>query len=130
MFDVNKVRKDFPILDRIVDGKPRAYLNSAAQSQKPASVIKAITDYYEGYNANVHRGIHTLSEEATEAYEGVREKVRAFIDAADAKEVIFTRNTTEAVNLVAYSWGRQNVLPGDEIVLTPMEHHSNFVPWQ
>lgn len=130
MLDVNKIRKDFPILNRVVDGKPLVYLDNAATSQKPTSVIKAITDYYENYNANVHRGIHTMSEEATEAYEGVREKVRAFIDAPSTKEIIFTRNASEAINLLAYSWGRQHVLPGDEIVLTGMEHHSNFVPWQ
>jgi cysteine desulfurase/selenocysteine lyase len=130
MFDVNQIRKDFPILERIVNGKPLVYLDNAATSQKPKSVIAAITDYYERYNANVHRGIHTLSEEATEAYEGVREKVRGFIDAAETREIIYTKNATEAINLLAYSWGRQHVLPGDEIVLTAMEHHSNFVPWQ
>ena len=128
--DSKTIRQDFPILKRMVDGKKLVYLDNAATSQKPASVIKCLVDYYEGYNANIHRGIHTLSEEATEAFESVREKIREFIDANDAREIIFTRNTTEAVNLVAYSWGRQNVLAGDEIVLTPMEHHSNLVPWQ
>lgn len=130
MFDTRQIRKDFPILDRVIDGKPLVYLDSGATSQKPRQVMEALTQYYEQYNANIHRGIHTLSEEATEAFEGVREKVRLFIDAAESREVIFTRNTTEAVNLVAYSWGRQHVLAGDEIVITPMEHHSNFVPWQ
>ncbi len=129
-FDVEKIRKDFPILDRVIEGKRLVYLDSAATSQKPSQVIKSITDYYEQYNANVHRGIHTLSEEATAAYEAVRETVRQFIGAKETCEIIFTRNTTEAINLVAYSWGKQNVLPGDEIVLSPMEHHSNLVPWQ
>ena len=130
MLDVKNIRKDFPILERKIHGQPLVYLDNAATSQKPTSVIKAITDYYEQTNANVHRGIHTLSEEATEAYEGVREKVRAFIDAPSTREIIFTRNTSEALNLLAYSYGRQHVLPGDEILITEMEHHSNFVPWQ
>ncbi len=130
MLDVKNIRKDFPILDRKIHGQPLVYLDNAATSQKPTSVIKAITDYYEQTNANVHRGIHTLSEEATEAYEGVREKVRAFIDAPSTREIIFTRNTSEALNLLAYSYGRQHVLAGDEILITEMEHHSNFVPWQ
>ena len=130
MFDSKDIRKDFPILNRMVDGKKLVYLDNAATSQKPSSVINAVSEYYAGYNANIHRGIHTLSEEATEAFETVREKTRQFIDAPESREIIFTRNTTEAMNLVAYSWGRQNVLPGDEIVLTPMEHHSNLVPWQ
>lgn len=130
MFDIKKVRKDFPILDRQVNGKRLVYLDSAATSQKPLSVIRSLTDYYENYNANIHRGIHTLSEEATEAFEVTREKVRQFIDAAETREVIFTKNATEAINLVAQTYGRQNVLAGDEIAITPMEHHSNFVPWQ
>jgi cysteine desulfurase/selenocysteine lyase len=130
MLDVEKIRKDFPILDREINGKKLVYLDNAATSQKPTCVIDALTNYYQNYNANVHRGIHTLSEEATEAFEGVREKVRAFIDAPSTREIIFTRNTTEALNLLAYSWGRQHVLKGDEIVITGMEHHSNFVPWQ
>jgi cysteine desulfurase/selenocysteine lyase len=128
--DVEKIRKDFPILGRVIDGKQLVYLDNAATSQKPSQVIKSISDYYENYNANVHRGIHTMSEEATTAYEGVRETVRKFIDAPETCEIIFTRNTTEAINLVAYSWGKQNILAGDEIVLSPMEHHSNLVPWQ
>ena len=130
MFDVKKIRKDFPILTRKINGKPLVYLDNAATSQKPISVISAITDYYQNYNANVHRGIHTLSEEATEAFEGVREKVKNFIGAGSTQEIIFTRNTTEAINLLANCWGKQHVLAGDEIVLTAMEHHSNFVPWQ
>ena len=127
---VEKIRQDFPILDRVIDGKRLVYLDNAATSHKPVQVIKSISNYYEQYNSNVHRGIHTMSEEATTAYEGVRETVANFIGAKETCEVIFTRNTTEAINLVAYSWGRQNVLPGDEIVLSPMEHHSNLVPWQ
>jgi cysteine desulfurase/selenocysteine lyase len=130
MFDVEKVRRDFPILARKVNGKPLVYLDNAATSQKPQQVIDALTDYYRNYNANIHRGIHKLSEEASAAYEGARQKIARFIDAPEDKEVIFTRNTTEAINLVAYSWGRQNIQAGDEIVLTAMEHHSNLVPWQ
>jgi cysteine desulfurase / selenocysteine lyase len=128
--DIDRIRKDFPILRREIDGKRLVYLDNAATSQTPNQVVDSLVRYYQNYNANIHRGIHTLSEEATALYEGAREKIRAFIDAPFACEVIFTRNTTEAINLVAYTWGRQNVLPGDEIVLTPMEHHSNLVPWQ
>lgn len=128
--DVAQIRKDFPILNRVIDGKALVYLDNAATSQKPVQVIESLTNYYENYNANVHRGIHTMSEEATTAYEAVRETVRKFISAKETCEIIFTRNTTEAINLVAYSWGKQNVLAGDEIVISPMEHHSNFVPWQ
>lgn len=130
MFDVEQVRKDFPILGRVINERPLVYLDSAATSQKPRSVIDSITDYYSRYNSNIHRGIHSLGEEATTAYERVRAKVRAFIKAPDAHEIIFTRNTTEAVNLVASTYGRQNILSGDEILLTPMEHHSNLIPWQ
>jgi cysteine desulfurase/selenocysteine lyase len=130
MYDVKKIREDFPILKRQVNGKQLVYLDNAATSQKPKSVITCLSNYYERYNANIHRGIHTLSEEATEAYEGVREKIRQFIDAPATREIIYTRNATEALNIVAQSWGRQNILAGDEIVLTPFEHHSNIVPWQ
>jgi cysteine desulfurase/selenocysteine lyase len=130
MFDVAKIREDFPILKRTINGKPLVYLDNAATSQTPVQVSAAIVDYYNRYNANIHRGIHTMSEEATEAYESVREKVREFIDAPEAREIIYTRGTTEAINLVAFTWGRQNILPGDEIVLTAMEHHANLVPWQ
>lgn len=128
--NVEQIRKDFPILQRKIAGKQLVYLDNAATSQKPRSVIDALTGYYEGYNANIHRGIHTLAEEATDAYEAVRETVREFIDAEHTHEIIFTRNSTEAINLVAYSWGNANILPGDEIVLTAMEHHSNLIPWQ
>jgi len=130
MFDSNQLIKDFPILAREINGKQLVYLDNAATSQKPKAVIDSICHYYEHYNANVHRGIHTMSEEATAAYEEVREKVGALIGTSDTGEIIYTSGTTDSINLVAYSWGRQNVLPGDEIVLTPMEHHSNLVPWQ
>lgn len=129
MFDVNKIREDFPILKREVHGKPLVYLDSAATSQKPAQVIHALTDYYENYNANIHRGIHLLSEEATAAYEEAREKVKDFIGASSTEEIIFTRNTTESINLVMYAWGRKYLKEGDEILLTLMEHHSDIVPW-
>jgi cysteine desulfurase / selenocysteine lyase len=128
--NVDTVRADFPILAREVNGKPLIYLDSAATSQKPASVIDSMDDYYRRYNANPHRGVYALSEEATAAYESARRRVAGFINAASPKEVIFTRNTTEAINLVRYSWGRVNVKAGDRILLTEMEHHSNLVPWQ
>lgn len=130
MFDVDTVRKDFPILGREINGRPLVYLDSAATSQKPLVVIDALVDYYSRYNANIHRGIHSLGEEATNAYEGVRVKIKRFINARDAHEVVFTRNTTEAVNLVAATYGRQHILAGDEILLSPLEHHSNLIPWQ
>jgi cysteine desulfurase/selenocysteine lyase len=128
--DVTRIREDFPILKRKVHGVPLVYLDNAATSQKPRQVIDALVHYYENTNANIHRAVHTLGEEATAAYEGAREKVRAFINAPSAESVIFTRNTTEAINLVAYSWGRANISEGDEILLTQMEHHSNLIPWQ
>jgi cysteine desulfurase / selenocysteine lyase len=128
--NIDTVRADFPILAREVNGKPLIYLDSAATSQKPASVIDSMDDYYRRYNANPHRGVYALSEEATAAYESARRRVAGFINAASPKEVIFTRNTTEAINLVRYSWGRVNVKSGDRILLTEMEHHSNLVPWQ
>jgi cysteine desulfurase/selenocysteine lyase len=127
--DVTAVRRDFPILEREVHGKPLVYLDNAATSQKPRQVIAALTEYYERYNANIHRAVHALGEEATAAYEVARDKVRRFVNAPDAESVIFTRNTTEAINLVAYAWGRANIGEGDEIILTQMEHHSNLVPW-
>ena len=130
VFDTEKIRKDFPILDRMIAGKRLVYLDSAATSQKPQQVIDALSNYYTNYNANIHRGIHTLSEEATTAFEGVRDKIAAFIGGTDTREIIFTRNATEGINLVAQSWGRQNIAEGDEIVLSPLEHHSNLVPWQ
>ncbi|MDR5696045.1 MAG: cysteine desulfurase [Armatimonadota bacterium] len=124
------VREDFPIFRRRVHGKPLVYLDSAATSQKPRQVIEALVRYYEEYNANVHRGIYTLAEEATAKYEEARRKVATFIHARRPEEVIFTRSTTEAINLVAYAWGLHYLREGDEILLTEMEHHSNLVPWQ
>jgi len=128
--DVQAIRRDFPILSREVHGKPLVYLDNAATSQKPRQVIQALVDYYERYNANIHRGVHTLAEEATDAYEGVRRKAARFIGADGPDEIVFTRNTTESLNLVAYTWAADNIGPGDEIVITTMEHHSNIVPWQ
>ena len=128
--DVAAIRADFPILAQEVNGHPLSYLDSAASSQKPEAVIRALDEYYRRDNANVHRGIYALSERATAAYEGARHKVARFIGAPDAREVIFTRGTTEGINLVAGSWGGANIRAGDVIVLTEMEHHSNLVPWQ
>ncbi len=130
MYDIQRVRNDFPILQRRVNGVPLVYLDNAATSQKPASVIRALVDYYEGYNANVHRGAHTLAVEATMAYEEAREKVARFINAPSPENVVFVRNTTEAINLVALAWAMERVGEGDRIVATEMEHHSNLVPWQ
>jgi cysteine desulfurase/selenocysteine lyase len=126
----DKVRIDFPLLHQEVNGKPLVYLDNAATSQKPKFVINALRDYYQEYNSNVHRGAHTLSGRATDAYEAARDKVAKFVNAASRQEIIFTRNATEAINLVAYSWGMNNLQPGDEIILSVMEHHSNIVPWQ
>src|SRR2546426_6085298 len=128
--DVQRIREDFPILERQVYGKPLVYLDNAATSQKPRQVIDALVDYYENYNANIHRAVHCLGEEATAAYEDSRAKVATFINAPSTESIVFTRNTTEAINLVAYTWGEANVGEGDEIVLTQMEHHSNLIPWQ
>nr|WP_324616358.1 cysteine desulfurase [Lusitaniella coriacea] len=124
------VRPDFPILHQDIHEKPLVYLDNAATSQKPLAVLNALRDYYEGYNANVHRGAHTLSVRATEAYEGARDKVARFVNAASRNEIVFTRNASEAINLVAYSWGLNTLQAGDEIILSVMEHHSNLVPWQ
>jgi len=129
-FDAPRWRRDFPILRQQVHGKPLVYLDNAATSQKPQAVIDAVADYYEKLNANVHRGVHQLSELATAAYEGAREKLRGFINAASLKEIIFVRGATEAINLVAQSYGRSRFQGGDEIILSEMEHHSNIVPWQ
>ena len=131
MLDINKIRADFPILEtEVYPGVPLVFLDSAASSQKPLPVIEAMNTYYRNYHANVHRGIYRLSEEATNAYEGAREKIAKFINAPDAAQVIYVRNATEGFNLVAYSWGRQNIRAGDEILLSEMEHHANLVPWQ
>jgi cysteine desulfurase/selenocysteine lyase len=128
--DIYAIRQQFPILNREVKGKPLVYFDNAATSQKPQVVIDALVDYYSGYNANIHRGIHTLAEEATAAFEATRDAVKQFINAAEREEIIFTRGTTEGINLVAYTWGRQNIKAGDEIIISTMEHHSNIVPWQ
>ncbi|MEM1666132.1 MAG: cysteine desulfurase [Nitrososphaerota archaeon] len=125
----NRVRKDFPILNRLVKGKPFVYLDSAATTQKPIQVIEAIKNYYETFNANVHRGIYSIAEEATAAYENARKKVARLINARSPREIVFTRNTTEAINLVMYSWGQNNVREGDMLLATEMEHHSNLLPW-
>ena len=129
-FDVNRVREDFPILRTTVHGHPLVYLDNAATTQKPRQVIDRITQYYTTENSNVHRGVHQLSEIATAAYKGARSKVRRFINASDDREIIFVRGCSEAINLVAGSWGRANVKAGDEVVVSTIEHHSNIVPWQ
>jgi cysteine desulfurase/selenocysteine lyase len=129
-FDPQRWRRDFPILSRKVHGKPLVYLDNAATSQKPQAVIDAVSNYYETTNANVHRGVHYLSEAATAAYEGARGKVRSFINAGSTREIIYTRGTTESINLVAQSFVRPRLKAGDEIILSEMEHHSNIVPWQ
>ena len=128
--DIAAVRADFPILQTRVNGKPLTYLDNAASSQKPNRVIETLASYYREINANVHRGVHTLSEEATRRYEAARARVARFLNAPSDAEIIWTRNTTEAINLVAYSWGLANLKPGDEVLTTEMEHHSNLVPWQ
>jgi cysteine desulfurase/selenocysteine lyase len=127
--DSKSIRQDFPIMSRLIHNKPLTYLDSTATSQKPAIVIDTLADFYRTTNANVHRGIYTLSEESTYAYESSRAKVAKFIGSPSADQIIFTRNTTESLNLVAYTWGRQNVSEGDEILITIMEHHSNIIPW-
>ena len=130
IYDVDKIRNDFPILKTSVHGKPLVYLDNAATTQKPQYVINKTNNYYEKYNANIHRGVHALSQEATEEFESARIIVKNFINALGKNEIIFTRGTTEAINLVASSYGRKNVNEGDEIIITTMEHHSNIVPWQ
>ena len=128
--DVQRIRADFAYLEDLVNGKPVAYLDSAASTQKPRQVLDAMRDFYEHSYANVHRGVYRLAERATEGYEGAREKVRGLLNAPAAREVVFTRSATEAINLVAYAWGLDNLGPGDVVVITELEHHSNFVPWQ
>lgn len=129
-FDVAQIRRDFPVLNQEVHGKPLVYLDNAATTQKPRAVIEAVDSFYRNDNANIHRGVHLLSERATRNYEDARKKVQRFINAADSKEIIFVRGATEAINLVAQSYGRSNLKTGDEILITEMEHHSNIVPWQ
>ena len=129
-FDPARIRADFPILRQTINDQPLVYLDNAATGQKPQPVIDALVHYYATENSNVHRGVHTLSQRATDAYEGAREKVRQFLNAPADREIIFVRGTTEGINLVAQTWGRQNIGPGDEIIISAMEHHSNIVPWQ
>ena len=128
--DVEAIREEFPVLHREVHGRPLVYLDNAATAQKPLQVITTLDKYYREYNANIHRGLHYLSEKATAEYENARQKVQSFINASSHREVIFVRGTTEAINLVAQSYGRPGLKPGDEIIITEMEHHSNIVPWQ
>ena len=129
-FDLEKIRKDFPVLDQQVNGKPLSYLDNAASSQKPLQVQQAMTDYYNQDHANVHRGVHSLSQRATNAFEGARTKIKDFLGAACEKEIIFVRSATEGLNLIASSYGRMSLKPGDEVLITIMEHHSNIIPWQ
>ena len=129
-YDVERVRRDFPILAREVNGRPLVYLDNAASSQRPLAVLDAVEHYERHLHANVHRGVHTLSQEATAAYESARERVRRFLNAQSTREIIFTRGTTEAINLVAQSYARPRLGPGDEILITALEHHANIVPWQ
>ena len=128
--DIDRIRRDFPVLKREVNGRPLVYLDNAATSQKPVQVMAEITRFYRDVNSNIHRGVHTLSVEATERYEAARERVRAFFGASDVSEIIFTRNTTESINLVAHAWGRAFLEAGDEVLISEIEHHSNIVPWQ
>ena len=128
--DAQALRADFAVFDELLKGKPLAYLDSAASTQKPRQVLDALREFYEHSYANVHRGVYRLAERATEAFEGAREKARAFVNASSTREIVFTRNATEALNLVAYAWGLDNLRPGDLVVVTELEHHSNFVPWQ
>ncbi|HXX47074.1 MAG TPA: aminotransferase class V-fold PLP-dependent enzyme, partial [Myxococcota bacterium] len=128
--DAEAIAREFPILSRRIHGKPLVYLDSAASSQKPAAVIDAVSHYYRTSHANVHRGVHTLAEEATAAYEAARESVRGFLGAESAREIVFVRGTTEGINLVAQAWARPRLRPGDEVLITELEHHANIVPWQ
>ena len=130
VFDVQRVRADFPILSRTVNGRPLVYLDNAATTQKPGVVLDAITSYYTHINANVHRGVHELSARATDAYEGARERIRAYFNAGSVREIVYTRNATEGINLVAFTFAKSRLGPGDEVLISAMEHHSNIVPWQ
>src|SRR5262245_37385683 len=129
-FDVERLREDFPVLHQKVHGKPLIYLDNAATTQKPTAVLEALDRYYTTSNANIHRAVHQLSERATRDYEQARLKVQRFLNAAETREVIFVRGATEGINLVANAWGRLNLRPGDEVLVSTMEHHSNIVPWQ
>ena len=128
--DARRLRTDFPVFEELVNGRPVAYLDSASSTQKPRQVLDAMREFYEHSYANVHRGVYTLAERSTAGYEGAREKVRAYVNAPSSREVIFTRSATEALNLIAYAWGLDNLGPGDVVVITELEHHANFVPWQ
>jgi cysteine desulfurase/selenocysteine lyase len=128
--DIQKIRSRFPVLHQTVNGKPLVYFDNAATNQKPKEVIDAISEYYEGYNANIHRGIHTLAEKATKAYEATRKVLADFINSSEVEEVIFTKGTTESINLVASTYGRKFINENDEIIISGLEHHSNIVPWQ
>ncbi|MBV9911070.1 MAG: aminotransferase class V-fold PLP-dependent enzyme, partial [Sinobacteraceae bacterium] len=130
VLDVERVRRDFPILERTINGRPLVYLDSGASSQRPLQVIRAVDDYEMNSHANIHRGVHALSQAATEAFEGARERVRRYINARSTREIIFVRGTTEAINLVAQAYGRPRFKPGDEILISSLEHHANIVPWQ
>jgi len=130
MLDPYKIREDFPILKRKINGYPLIYFDNAATSQKPREVIEAVKDFYENHNANVHRAVHTLSQEASEMYENAHEEVAKFINADGFEEIVFVRGTTEAINLVAYAWGLRNLGRNDEVIVSLMEHHSNIVPWE
>lgn len=130
IFDVDEIRKDFPILETLSNGRPLIYFDNAATSQKPNSVINALSDYYRNYNANIHRGVYSISIKASEAYENAKNKIKEFINASSEREIIFTRGTTEAINLITYSYGLENIHEGDEIIISEMEHHANIVPWQ
>lgn len=129
-YDVHSIRQRFPILNRKVKGKDLIYFDNAATAQKPVEVIEALTQYYSHYNANIHRGLHTLADEATAAFEATREAVKEFIGAAHSEEIIFTKGTTESINLIAAAWGEAYLSTGDEIILSSLEHHANIVPWQ
>src|ERR687887_248729 len=128
--DARKLRADFPVFEQLINGKPLAYLDSAVTSQKPRQVIERLKSFYETSYGNVHRGVYTLSERATAEFEQARQKVASFVNAPSAREIVFTRQATEAINLVAYAWGLNNLGPGDVVIVTELEHHSNFVPWQ
>jgi len=128
--DLTTIREEFPVLDQQINGKPLVYFDNAATTQKPKAVIDSLVNYYSSYNANIHRGIHTLAEKATAAFESTREAIRAFINASSTEEIIFTKGTTESINLVAGTWGKENIHKGDEIIVSGLEHHSNMVPWQ
>mgnify|MGYP001793285924 CR=1 FL=1 len=130
MLDIEKIREEFPVLHQEVNGYPLIYFDNAATSQKPQEVIDALDNYYKGFNSNVHRGAHSLAAKATDEFEKTRDKVRQFLGAAHTEEIIFTKGTTEAINLVAYSFGRALIEKGDEIIISAMEHHSKIVPWQ